>query len=201
MKYYRSNRGFTLVEMLVAVSLFSVVAFLVVTTFMSITEAYRKSQAIRLVIDNLNFAMDSITLRLRDGNNYRCGYPGDSECDNESGNEAITFNTFDGRSFVYRKFLSNANPDTGKQYAYLAQCFSTPDDVDSWCSAVNVKNYTQITSPDIDLSDVRFYVYSQSAANAPENEPGRALIILGGTASFGQHTSNFNLQTSVSERQ
>lgn len=62
--------GFTLIEIMVAVSIFAIVALVVVSTFVVAANTYRKLQSIKLALDNLNFAMDSIAVRLREGTNY-----------------------------------------------------------------------------------------------------------------------------------
>ncbi len=189
MRKNHHNQGFTLIEMLVSISLFVIVAFIIVTTFISITEAYRKSQAMRLVIDNVNFAMDSITLRLRDGGDYKCGTPLDT-CSSEAG-KGITFTTTDQRTMYYRWVTENPG------HFYLAQCVATSG---SNCS--NPASYREVTSPDVNLTDVRFYVYSPPAdIESPEGVySSRVILSLTGEAKVGRQTSVFTLQTTITER-
>ncbi len=66
-----NKKGFTLIEMMVAVSIFVIVAFIVTTTFISAMDAYRKAQAIRLVTDNVNFALGAMLIDLREGTDYQ----------------------------------------------------------------------------------------------------------------------------------
>ena len=69
-KKLNNQSGFTLVEMLVAVSIFVVVAIIVTGALMVVIQSYRKTQTAKLVIDNLNFAMDQMALDLREGTEY-----------------------------------------------------------------------------------------------------------------------------------
>lgn len=66
----KRQKGFTLIEMLVAVSIFIIVAFIVTTVFISAMDAYRKSQEIKRVMENLNFALDSMALDIREGKGH-----------------------------------------------------------------------------------------------------------------------------------
>ncbi|HYC83351.1 MAG TPA: type II secretion system protein [Candidatus Paceibacterota bacterium] len=179
-KKKHAQQGFTLVEMLVSVSLFVIVAFIVVTTFLTIAEAYRKSQAMRLVIDNINFAMDSITLRLRDGNGYVCGTPLDSSCGNGSG-PGVTFNTTDRETMIYRWVRDNP------ERQYLAQCVVAFQGNLSACN--DPGSYREVTSPDINLTNVQFTVFDS-----------KVVLSLTGEAQVGKQASTFTLQTTIAER-
>src|ERR1044072_4174389 len=70
------QRGFTLVEMIVAVGLFAVVMVVCVTALLSLVEANRKAQALQSVMNNLNIAIDGMVRGVRMGSDYHCGYGG-----------------------------------------------------------------------------------------------------------------------------
>lgn len=89
------QKGFTLVEIMVAVSLFIVVAFIATSSFTSFAEVNRRAQALRSSIDNLNFAMESMVLKLREGNDYTCAAAADP-C------TAIAFTADNGNTVEYR---------------------------------------------------------------------------------------------------
>lgn len=64
--------GFTLIEMMVSVSIFVIVAFTVTATLIAISNANRKAQELKEIIDNLNFSIQSMVLRMREGKDYTC---------------------------------------------------------------------------------------------------------------------------------
>ena len=66
------GRGFTLVEMIVSVALFGIVMLVAVGALLSVVAANRQSQAIKTVINNLNFALESMSRNILTGSNYRC---------------------------------------------------------------------------------------------------------------------------------
>src|ERR1039458_2601710 len=55
------SSGFTLVEMMVSIAIFMVVAVVAVAALLKIVDANRKSQTLQDAVNNINFAMDSIT--------------------------------------------------------------------------------------------------------------------------------------------
>lgn len=69
---FRVRAGFTLVEIMVAVSLFAVVAVITTGALVTASNVNRKAQAIKVAIDNLNFAIDSMVLNLQSGELYHC---------------------------------------------------------------------------------------------------------------------------------
>jgi type II secretion system protein J len=53
--------GFTLIEMLVSIALFSIVVTIAMGSIFTIIDASRKSQTLTLVMNNLNFALEIMT--------------------------------------------------------------------------------------------------------------------------------------------
>jgi prepilin-type N-terminal cleavage/methylation domain-containing protein len=61
------RRGFTLIETLVAVSLFSVLMIMTVGSLTILIDANRKARSEKAVINNLNATMEIISRSMRDG--------------------------------------------------------------------------------------------------------------------------------------
>lgn len=165
-----SQAGFTLVEMLVAVAVFVMVAFIVTSTFLILANANRKAQSIRLVMDNLNFALDSMALRMREGSNYQC-YP-DTNPSDPTSCSGVSF--IDGGNNTINYFLEG-------QRIYF-------------CSG-NCAGSIPVTAPEVEIK--KFVVL----INEPE-DGGRALaaLLIKGVAGDGKTKTQFNIQTTVSER-
>jgi prepilin-type N-terminal cleavage/methylation domain-containing protein len=94
--------GFTLIETMVSVAIFVIVAMVITTVFITIVDANRKAQSIRLVMDNLNFSLDSMALRMREGTNYNCESSDNNGCNrvsfhSASNNETVVFGLIDGQ--------------------------------------------------------------------------------------------------------
>lgn len=61
------QRGFTLIEIMVAVSIFVMVAMITTGTLIMISSANRKLEAIKQGIDNMGFSLNSMAIRIREG--------------------------------------------------------------------------------------------------------------------------------------
>jgi len=64
------SRGFTLLEMLISIAIFSLVTVIALGAIVMLFGSYSKSQSTQVLVDNLNFALESITRDIRFGNSY-----------------------------------------------------------------------------------------------------------------------------------
>ncbi len=72
----KGRAGFTLLEMIVSVGLFAVVATIALGALLVSTTANRKSKTERVALDSLGFVLDDITQNVRFGSNYNCNSTG-----------------------------------------------------------------------------------------------------------------------------
>lgn len=61
------NAGFTLVEMIVSVGLFSIAMMIMLGAVLTIVDVNRKSQSLTTAMNNLNFALESMTRTIKTG--------------------------------------------------------------------------------------------------------------------------------------
>lgn len=66
------SKGFTLVEMVVSLAIFAIVATVALGALVRIVDANKKAQTLQSAITNLNFTLDSISRELRVGSTYKC---------------------------------------------------------------------------------------------------------------------------------
>ncbi|MEK7610004.1 MAG: type II secretion system protein [Patescibacteria group bacterium] len=69
---FRLKKGFSLVEMIVSMGIFSIVAVVALGAMAKIISANRKAQALQSSITNLNFALDSMSREMGTGINFNC---------------------------------------------------------------------------------------------------------------------------------
>ena len=132
------GKGFTLIEMMVSVSIFVIVAFIVVSTLLALSYAYKKAQKMRLLMDNLGFAMQSISLNIREGNNYNqsgCSRP----------NDCLAFKTIDNATPVCYSFLATK----------IKKCTSCPCNIGD----------TDMVAPEVEISQLSFYQTGDHSRN------------------------------------
>lgn len=93
-------RGYTLIELIVAVGLFALVMMLVSGAYITVIGLTEQAQGMATGIDNLSFALETMTLTIRTGTNYSCNGGGDC-----SGGAAFSVKNSSGTTISYA--LSN----------------------------------------------------------------------------------------------
>lgn len=167
-----THGGFTLIEMIVAVSLFTVVIFVSIGALLAISDASRKASSLRAVMDNLNFALESMSRNIRTGTNYACA--GIGNC--TSGGTEFSFIDQRGATVTYRY-------DTGTMGIQVRK--------DSGA-------FRGITSAEVQIEGLTFYV----AGVGVDSKQPRVIITARGVAGLKERIkTNFSIQTTVSQRQ
>ena len=80
---YKKEEGFSLIELMVSLTLFAIVMVVSTGTLITLIDANAKAQALNSAMTNLSFALDSITREIRMGYHYSC-----KDTDNST-NEAL----------------------------------------------------------------------------------------------------------------
>jgi prepilin-type N-terminal cleavage/methylation domain-containing protein len=100
------KKGFTLVEVMVATAIFSIIITTGIGSLVNMTNAYRASQQNKIVNDNLNFLIEGISREIRLGQGYYSepAMDGSSEGSVNNGNsDSIGFTAVENRGyFIYR---------------------------------------------------------------------------------------------------
>jgi len=188
----KTIKGFTLVEMLVAIAVFMMVVTVAMSALMSIINANRKAKAIQSIVSNVNFVVESISRDIRMGSKYYCGTTqGVSDCSTGSGYPSVNYISPDGTMRVYYNFT----PPVGSVRGYLRKCTDTL--IGTNCSSILSNNpyYSQITSPDVNVLSVEFYVVRNGSV-----QPKVIIIMEGEAGSVKDVKSKFSLQTTASQR-
>ncbi|HEY0220975.1 MAG TPA: prepilin-type N-terminal cleavage/methylation domain-containing protein [Candidatus Paceibacterota bacterium] len=97
------DKGFTLIELMVASSLFLVVMLIMSGSILSVFGANQRSKNLRSVMDNMNLTLESMTRTIRFGTNYHCGSAGNLSDPNNcaGGANSITVRSSDGVQTTY----------------------------------------------------------------------------------------------------
>ncbi len=176
LKNKSTQKGFTLIEMLVSIALFSVVLTVTIGTIVTISDSNKKSRSLMSVTNNLNFSIDSMTRSLKAGQGLAVSNNGTCVQTEEIIYRDIRPNDqFPRQSVIYCHSKSGTNP--GVITKQIENGAPVP-----------------LTSPDIDVEYLKF-------VNQGHAQPF-VMIHIEGTAKISERvTSKFNIQTSVSQRQ
>jgi prepilin-type N-terminal cleavage/methylation domain-containing protein len=182
-------RGFTLIEVMISVGLFSVVMTICTTALLSLVDANKKAQAIQSVMLNLNVAVDGMVRALRMGTGYRVEPIGTTctVCTQLSFFPFGADTSTDLNRVYYR--LQDTNGDSKNEITkqYTPKGFS---------SAITVP----MTAKEVEINNLAFYI--ENDGNAGTGPQPRVLIIIRGTAGAEKvkTTTSFNIQASATQR-
>ena len=165
------RRGYTLVELIVAVGLFALVMLLASGAYLMMIGLNRQAQGIATGIDNLSFAVESMTRDIRTGTNYNCGGLGDCP----SGASTFSFKNEDGTSVTY-SLASGALQKT------IGAAQST------------------LTDPSVVVSSLTFYAFGTQPAPG-DYQQARVTVIISGTVTYAAGKSQpFTVETGATMR-
>src|SRR6185312_12226251 len=100
-------RGFTLIEVMVSVAIFSLVMVIALGALLAISVSDRKAESLKSVINNLNFSLDSLSRSIRTGTSWNC--ISTQDC-NSPGGYSLSFVPANGVGRIYYR-LESANTD------------------------------------------------------------------------------------------
>lgn len=131
------RKGFTLIELMVSLTIFSMVVVISIGALISMFNLNKGAIGIASVMNDLNFTVESMTREIRFGQSYRCGN-GDLDCPEGDSEITVTFEGIetsyylDGGS-IYRQVGGNAPVSiTGDEVGIEELAFyvvgSDPDD-------------------------------------------------------------------------
>lgn len=201
MKFYsqkKGKKGFTLIEMVIAVPLFLVIATAAGAAYLNIAQVNRAAKAARTTIDNLSIVLEDMTRTIKTGNTFNC-FSGAGvtttlpaatrhDCGATDGG-GLAFFDQQGNRVVY--YVSGGI--LYKRWYYR-----------DFTSGA----YNQSSNPAILLSNAQFTItnptkifYVRGAAAAPGNlEQPHILINLQGTVTVSGITKPFDIQSLVTQR-
>ena len=81
----KRSRGFTLIELMISMTIFSVLITIGLGAVLNIMRAHTMSQNMRSAMDNLNFIMEDMSRNMRLGTNFHCFDVGGHVSDTDTG--------------------------------------------------------------------------------------------------------------------
>lgn len=209
--------GFTLIEVMVSVTLFLIVMMIALGAVLAIVDGNKKTQAINSVSNNLNSAIESMVRDIKTGYAYTCAdldvpeigadallyskNAGTCDKDEENVTSYISFiSTISGdKRWVKYYFDNTTDPNRGVIYKKFCPASKTT------CAPGDYGDAIAITSPDINVQNLEFRIRRPETATAAlsPNDAGQpsVFILLKGTAFINQtKVSDFSMQTFVSQR-
>lgn len=148
------NAGFTLVELIVSVGLFTIVVTIAMSAYLRLISLDRKTRALNDVVTNLSFVVESMSRSIRTGTLYNIDDSNLSAAGYGSGLPKFSFTNDQGKVVTY---ILVATPNS--KHA-IAECVA----VSSVSCTDGSGNETIITDPRIDVTNLAFWTNGISTA-------------------------------------
>lgn len=198
------NKGFSLIEVLVSLSIFTVVVTICISTLYTLIEANARSRNSQSIATNLSFTLDSLTREIRTGSDYYCvqsnsdfipydkGDESTEDCANggsafsfNEGGQSLTGNTYnDSRRIAYRLL-------DGKLQRRLGNG-------DNIAGVNDPSDWADLTSDDVFIERLRFYV--EGSERGDDSAPIVTVFLSGVVGDEGTNESEFSIQTTIAQR-
>lgn len=171
-------KGFTLVELIVSVGLFAIVMTLASGAYLLMISINQRTQGIATGINNLSFALESMTRTIRTGTNYSCAAQAGVDCNGGGGVFTLTSNN---TGVVYS--LGGTAPNN-----YIQK-------------TVNSGTPTALTDvSSVKISGLNFYVFGTPTTASADYAQPYVTIVVTGTVTSGKTTQSFTIETGAAMR-
>lgn len=166
--------GFTLVELLIAIAIFTIIMTLSMGSIVGIFDSNRKVRTLKTVMNNLNLAVESMSKEMRFGKRYHCGAGDVTQVANcGTGGNLMSFLATDGTQITYRLSGSSIEKQVGNG------------------------GYAAVTAPEVVIDDLAFYTLG---AGTGDSLQPKVIIKIKSHAGSGKERTDFTLETMVSQR-
>ena len=175
-------QGYTLVEMVISVALFTAVMVIAASAYLSLIALNRHSRATSDIVANLSFAVESMARSARTGQGYSCStsWVGGPNCWPGGGN-TFSFTNDQGQKVFYML----------KADGRIGECLGT--------SSCNDSASTPLTDPRVTVQNLTFF--TQGVGTSDTLQPSVIISVTGSIVpNPGVDPIPFTIQTSATQR-
>jgi prepilin-type N-terminal cleavage/methylation domain-containing protein len=188
-----NSSGFTLIEMIVSLSIFTIAMLILVSALISLSEESRKARSIRVVTDNLGAATESMARSIRMGRSYNCGCVAPlldqhacpmTDAVGSGGAECIAF-------------LPQTAPQPALESDLTIFRFDEANNRITRSLDGETTVAQQFTAPEMRIHRLKFYV---NGVTQGIDQPAVTIVVGGVSGDKAKTSTEYNLQTTISSR-
>ncbi len=195
---HKTSKGFTLIELMVSMSIFGIVSTISVGTLLVMIDANRKAQSVSSAMSSLSFVLDNITRNVRTGYDYYCSTVSGTLGRNDSLlGVGHTKDCANGNSLIFTDSRSGARMAFRQNGTVLERRI-----VDSRSGNAG-KSWLQVTPDNVVINtfDVTVAHAEETFEDNGDTEQPQVTLVVAGVVNAGQKTeTDFNLQANVTQR-
>ena len=172
--------GFTLIELMVAIGLFASIMTIAASAYLTMIHVNQQAQAISTGIDNVSFALESMTRNIRSGSAYGCPTAGSNCTYQNGGGNKFTFTDANGHAITYKFASGSIQEQKGTSSAWIS-----------------------LTDPSVTITSLVFYVSGVGSYSATGDiqQPYVTIIVSGSVPSSpGRAPQPFTVESSAAWR-
>lgn len=175
-----TTRGYTLLELIVSVALFTIVVTIAMGTYLQLISLNRKARATNDLVSNLSYTLESMGRSIRTGKDYDCGGDGGAANCWPGGSSQMAFTDENSQNVTYRL----------KSGGSVGVCINT---------ACTDTSAATLTDPRITINSLQFFV--QGVGTGDGTQP-RVIIAVSGQIipEPDEAPISFSIQTSATQR-
>lgn len=180
MMMHRNPRGYSLLELIVSLGLFSMVMLVVIGAYLTLISLDRQARASNQLAASLSFAVESMARNLRTGSDYACnGNTASPNCTSTSGGTSIVFTDSESQRITYLRRSDGS----------IGQCIGLP------CNAATA---VPLTDRRITIDALRFYV--RGVGTGDNRQPQVTFVVSGTMTTDAGESTSFTIQTGATQR-
>ncbi len=187
---FQSKRGFTLIELMVSTSIFMIVMLVAIGSLLVTSNAAKKSYSLNFTMDNLGFAVESMSRSLRMGTNYTC-----SSSSIILGSNLLPKDCPNGGTMI--AFIP-AEASSNDRTAYKLESNTNGTKTIQRCkTSANGISCEDMVSPTIHIDMLKFFVRGSSPTDLIQPS---VYMLLRGSVTIKEKITSFAIQTLISQR-
>ncbi len=206
LKIKQKNKGFTLIEMIVSLGLFSVVIVVSVGALLTMINADRQLQSEQSVMSNLSFTLDSVTREVRTGTNFYCAWDSSvsgifaDSGDQEGLGDSVQDCPYgrNGNNVQGISFIESGNSITGVSSSRILYYYDKT--AKNIFRRVGNKTSEPLISGDLEVTDAQFFVTGSETLVDSDNIIQPAVTIQIEARGKNETEKVYQIETTVSQR-
>ena len=189
----QTRRGFTLIEMMVAVSMFAIVMMIGVGALLSLVETNKRAQSIHQVMSSLSAALEGMSRSIRVGSTYHCETSISPMP--QSAVLAVTKDCGASTGGVMLAIEASSGDRTNQDDQVVFRLNETK--LERSLEGGAFDSWVDLTSPEVTIDQFNFYVIGSASGDGIQP---RVVMSLQGTIDLPRGATTFHVQSTVVQR-